>query len=684
MKSNHLSDQTSPYLLQHAHNPVEWYPWGEEALHKAIAENKPILLSIGYSACHWCHVMAHESFEDEQTAKLMNQLFVNIKVDREERPDLDNIYQTAHQILTRSSGGWPLTVFLDPIHHVPFFTGTYFPKAARYQLPAFTDLLQQLADFYAKNYREIQQKAPELTNFLKQLDKTDLTSDQTLNLQPWNRAVEKLSAEYDPENGGFGGSPKFPNPSNLALFINDAYTAQEKTIDTNSFAIVKTTLTKMALAGIYDQLGGGFYRYSVDAQWEIPHFEKMLYDNAQLLYQYAQGYQLTEDPLFKKIITETANWVMHKMQSKEGGYFSALDADSEGKEGSYYLWTPEQVKLLVSDEEYKLLLAYFNLSKPENFEERWHLHITHSLENIAQETQKPLAELLNLYHSARMKLLNARDQRIAPGTDDKVLTAWNALMIKDMVQAGATLVEPAWIDSAERALNFIYKTMWRDGRLLASYRNQRAHLSGYVDDYAFLLDAILVFLQQRWRTEYLLFAIELAEVLLQHFLDKEHANFFFISDEHESLIYRPKIMIDGVTPAGSSVACYSLQRLGYLLAEPRYLEIAEKSLKFAFPDIGKYPASHITLLLTLRDYLSPPKIIIVRGEGENLKPWQAALSKYHNPATMIFTIDKDQINLPAALAEKLPGEGVVAYICQGQQCLPSINDLEQLITVIAL
>lgn len=672
--TNHLADQTSPYLLQHAHNPVDWYPWGEEALNKAAAENKPILLSVGYSACHWCHVMAHESFEDEETAQLMNQQFINIKVDREERPDIDQIYQTAHQLLTQNPGGWPLTIILDPKHHLPFFTGTYFPKEPRYQLPAFKGLLQQAAQFYEKNQQRLQAQAPLLTATLQQLMATALPTEQILDLMPYQKAIQQLTAEYDELHGGFGNNPKFPRPINFELLFREATLERRGTMANKpSLIMLQNTLTKMALGGIYDQIGGGFYRYTVDAKWEIPHFEKMLYDNAQLLYQYVQVNAVSPSPLFTKVIEETANWVMQHMQSTEGGYFSALDADSESKEGEYYLWTPQQIKSLLSQEEYELLTLYFNLAEPANFAGKWHLHVINTAESLIQHFHLLPDQLSERIRVAREKLLAVRMQRPVPGLDDKILTSWNALMIKAMALAGSRLAQPAWLDSAERALRFIHQNLWINHRLLATYRNQRARLPAYLDDYAFLLDAIIIFLQCRWSTEYLLFAQELAEIILQHFQDTEQGNFFFVADDHEALLYRPKILTDNVTPAGSGVACYALQRLGYLLNEPRYLAVAEQSLKSAWSTIKNHPAAHISLLLTLQEYMNPPQITIIRGEGESLEPWQIILQSHYDPGCMTFTIGNKEVTLPTAIAQKTPTAGTVAYVCRGQQCTAPVH-----------
>ncbi|HVV68834.1 MAG TPA: thioredoxin domain-containing protein [Gammaproteobacteria bacterium] len=676
---NRLAHETSPYLQQHAHNPVDWYPWGEEAMAMAKRENKPILLSIGYSACHWCHVMAHESFEDKETAQLMNQYFINIKVDREERPDLDKIYQTTHQMLTQSAGGWPLTLFLDPVQHAPFFSGTYFPKEPRYQLPAFKDLLRHIADIYQQQPAEITRHSQELLTALQQSSQTATAMPAQLNFSPWHPAVQQLNISYDSVNGGFGQAPKFPNPNNLELLLQDGFKAKlENNAENTSVDKVIYSLEKMASGGIYDQLGGGFYRYSVDTRWEIPHFEKMLYDNAQILVQYAHANAITPKPVFSKILKETTAWVLREMQTPRGGFYSALDADSEGVEGLFYLWTPAQMKTLLTAEEYQLLCLHFNLTQTANFEGRWHLHINHSIEKIAQKTQQPPKKVDQTIATAREKLFKSRTQRTRPALDDKILTSWNALMIKGLVLAANQLVEPELLDVAENTLKFIMTNLWRNQRLLATCKDGKAHLPAYLDDYAFLIDAILTFLQYRWDSQYLHFAQQLAEVLLAHFVDSEHGGFFFTADDHEPLIYRPKIYTDDVTPAGNSVACQVLQRLGWLLAEPRYLNAAEQILLSAWQDLTDYPAAHSSLLIALQEYINPAEMIILCGKTTDIAAWRYKLLQKYNPARIILAIPDDAKALPAAIAEKIPEQGVIAYRCKGSQCLSPISNFSEL------
>ncbi|OJW52582.1 MAG: thioredoxin domain-containing protein [Alphaproteobacteria bacterium 41-28] len=665
-KRNHLARETSPYLQQHAQNPIDWYPWGEEAFEKARRENKPILLSIGYAACHWCHVMAHESFEDEETAKVMNQLFVNIKVDREERPDLDKIYQTAHALLTRRNGGWPLTIFLTPDDLTPFFSGTYFPQEARYQLPSFKDVLYAISHSYQNRIEEIKQQNGELLEILN--SKMRKLSDIRMNIQPLELARQALERNYDPVNGGFGGAPKFPSPSPLEFLLQ------------SQSDMARMTLQHMAMGGIYDQLEGGFYRYAVDAKWEIPHFEKMLYDNGQLLLLYAQAAKQFDHPFFAEIAHETATWAIHKLQSPEGGYYSSFDADSEGHEGKFYTWNKGDIKTSLAKEEYDIVRLYFGLDQPPNFEGEWHLHIVEPLESVAKHLQINLAEAKKQLNSAKEKLLAVRIKRTPPHCDTKILTGWNSLMIKGMLTAGEVLKEPTFIKSAQKAISFIQKNLWVNNRLLASYKDGKAHLPAYLDDYVFLLDALITKLQMSWNTDHLLFAIKLADILLKHFSDKESGGFFFTSDDHEKLLFRPKPMTDEAVPSGNGVAVRVLLTLGYLLGESRYLEAAEKTIKSAWPDLSEFPADHCAFLLGLKEYLNPSQIIIIRGPEKEIYAWR---DECKSIANYVFAIPEDAKKLPEALALKKFTGKTGAYVCQDLQCSAVIVDLGKLKNQIA-
>jgi len=666
---NNLAEETSPYLLQHADNPVNWYAWNETALNKAIEEDKPILLSIGYSACHWCHVMAHESFEDNETAEIMNVHFINIKVDREERPDIDKIYQTAQQMLTQRTGGWPLTMFLTPKDHIPFFGGTYFPIESKHGLPGFKDLLTRIADFYQRERDSITQQNDSFLMSLQSMNQ-QVAPDETveLNPSPLETATQQLHQSFDLQFGGFGSAPKFPHPSNLEHLLRQHLATN--CIQNQAINMVDLTLHKMALGGLYDQLGGGFYRYSVDREWMIPHFEKMLYDNGLLLTLYSQAWQITKESLYQKVATGTADWVIEEMQSPEGGYYSSLDADSEGVEGKFYAWTREEINRLLNEQEYITFAKSYGLDQASNFEGKWHLR-------IVEETTDE--RTLKLLEQARQKLLQHRTTRIRPSCDDKILTSWNALMIKGMSTAGFTFNDDAYLASAEKALEFIHQSLYTDGKLLATYREGKAHLNAYLDDYAFLIDAILAFLQCRWEQKWLDMAIQLADQLLDSFEDKEHGGFFFTSHDHEKLIQRSKTFMDDAIPAGNGIAASVLNKLGHILGESRYLQAAESTLRAAWSSIERYPSAHNTLLHALDEDLYPPQSIIIRhGEGD-FAQWIEAYRKNIQPYNLFMCIPKNTPELPGLLGKQATETEVVAYICRGHQCLEPILSLDLLL-----
>ncbi len=674
---NHLAHETSPYLLQHAYNPVDWYPWCEEALALARTENRAILLSIGYSACHWCHVMAHESFEDVEVAAAMNQYFVNIKVDREERPDLDQIYQTAHYMLTQRNGGWPLTLFLTP-DQKPFFGGTYFPKIPRHGLPSFLDLLPRVAEAYHARRIEIeQQSASMLKSFANMLpSKTLLVSK--FSEQPMNQALVELKERFDSVYGGFGNAPKFPHSAELEFCLRRYMATNDKQV----LRMASHTLEKMARGGIYDQLGGGFCRYSTDQYWSIPHFEKMLYDNGPLLRIYADAWLITGNPLFKKITEETAKWVLREMQSSEdseGGYYSTLDADSENEEGKFYVWDRDQLINILFPEEYAVVAPYYGILRSPNFESKyWNLEIIQRLADVAKavgisedEAQKRLA-------SARIKLLIERESRVHPGRDEKILTSWNGLMIKGMSHAGRICRHSEWVHSAAHAVDFIRSTMWRNGRLLATFKNGNAHLNAYLDDYAFMLDGLLELMQAEFRQSDLDFSIELAEVLLEQFESKQTGGFFFTSHDHEKLIHRPMPGHDNATPSGNGVAAYALQRLGHLVGEPRYLQAAENALNVFYSAMSLHTSSYCSLMITLEETLTPPQIVILRGQESALTEWRNALQN-SSPYTLVFALPTELVGLPPSLNKPCPTDKPVnAWVCQGVICQPEISDLQEL------
>ena len=677
---NQLQHSSSPYLLQHADNPVHWQPWGEQALQMARDTGKPILLSIGYSACHWCHVMAHESFEDETTAALMNQLFVNIKVDREERPDLDKIYQLAQQILTQHTGGWPLTMFLSHDTQQPFFGGTYFPPVPRHGLPGFQDLLQRVAQYYRERQSDIQQQQQALMQVFHDLQPEALR-EAALDDSPLRIARETLQTQFDSEFGGFGGAPKFPHPRTLEFLLRQwrASSGAEQP-DLHALYMCALTLTRMAEGGIYDQLGGGFYRYSVDRYWMIPHFEKMLYDNAELLRIYAQTAIATGDPLFKRITHETAQWLLRDMRAPQGSFWSTLDADSEGHEGRYYVWDNAQLMRLLTHGEYAVFSRRFGLDGAPNFESHWHLHSYRNLDEIAKELNLSTADAEHELQHARQKLLALRAQRIAPGLDNKILTAWNGLLIAGLCQAARCLNDTSLIEAACTATDQLRASAWQDGRLYAVQAGGQTQFPAYLDDHAFLLAGLLELLQTRWRSIDLQWAIELAETLLNRFYDQERGGFYFTADDHETLIHRSKSFADEATPSGNAIAAQSLLRLGYLLGEPRYLHAAEQTLRADWSALQDHPSTHASLLIGLEEFLHAPQLIIIRGAASEANEWQQALNQLYKPDRMVFAIPAGA-ELPASIASKSPADKTLAYVCHGTQCGAPVHTLEALIAL---
>ena len=676
--ANRLSHETSPYLRQHAHNPVDWYPWGAAALERARAEHKPILLSVGYSACHWCHVMAHESFEDPDTAKVMNDLFINIKVDREERPDIDRIYQIAQQMLTQRSGGWPLTMFLTHDDQRPFFGGTYFPREARFGLPSFRELLLRVSEYYRDHESELRTQTAALMSAFADLNPPPGAADLQLTDAPLRAGRALLAKTFDPRNGGFGGAPKFPQPKTLERLLRDWHaSANAREPDLHALYMATLTLKRMGEGGINDQLGGGFARYSVDEYWMIPHFEKMLYDNAALLAVYADAAVATGDAFYAHIAAETAAWTMREMQAPEGGYYSSYDADSESHEGRFYVWDREAVGQALTAEEYAAFAPRFGLDRAPNFEGRWHLHVFQSVEDVAGSLGRTLDEVATLLESARGKLLAIRGARVWPGRDDKILTSWNALMIRAMAVAARALGRSDLAASATRALEFIRGTLWSNGRLLATYKDGRAHLNAYMDDYVYLADAVLELQQVRFKSDELAFARELLDVVLEHFTDPD-GGFFFTSDDHETLIHRSKSFGDDATPAGNGIAAFVLQRMGHLLGEPRYLAAAERTLRSAWPVLEKYPHAHTSLALALEELLHPPQTIILRGDMPELESWSRELATLYAPRRMVLAIPKETRELPPALADKPARGAAVAYVCRGSVCSAPLDTFSAL------
>lgn len=678
---NQLGDETSPYLLQHKDNPVHWHPWGDAALEHARTNSKPILLSIGYSACHWCHVMAHESFEDPATAGVMNDLFVNIKVDREERPDIDKTYQLAHQLLTQKSGGWPLTVFLDPHTHVPFFAGTYFPKTASYQLPGFADLLRRVSEAYTTQSDELQEQGTKISQVLDSLqDVNPAAEGKTVDYpQIITAAREQLTGQYDATSGGFGQTPKFPNTT-LVEFLFEQWSYSDKR-DREALEMVMTTLTQIARGGIYDQLGGGFCRYATDKAWMIPHFEKMLYDNGALLSLYANALRIGPDQLFEDAVTDTVSWLTKTMTSPEGGFYAAQDADSDGEEGKYYVWTKQAVKRLLTEDEYLLVETLFGLDKPANFEGKWNLHRRESWRSVTERII--LADGVNpreLWLGAKQKLLQERAERTPPALDDKILASWNGLAIDGLANAGMAMGRPDWIAQAQSAMDFVRTHMMQDGRLYATWTAGTAKHQAYLDDYAYCLRALVTLLQAEWRDQDIAFAVELADSVIELF-SAENGGFYFTAHDHEQLIHRAMPTVDETIASGNSVLGAALTDLGHLLADLRYLEAASGILRWAAPFAERYPAGHCALLTLAARHTENQQQVVLHGPTD--PDWLAACREGFKPNRRVFAISHNSkiSTVPAYLPRMVSAEKrdqVTAYICTGMSCSAPITSLDEL------
>jgi uncharacterized protein YyaL (SSP411 family) len=672
--TNRLIHETSPYLRQHAHNPVDWYPWGDEALAKARRENKPILLSVGYSACHWCHVMEHESFEDEATARLMNEHFVNIKVDREERPDIDHIYMNAVQMLT-GRGGWPMTVFLTP-DGKPFYGGTYFPRQDRHGLPAFSRLLRAIAQAYREKPQDIQHSVAQLMAGLLRQEAAQ-PSAQPVDAALVTDAAAALSRAYDDTNGGLGQAPKFPNEAVFELFLR-AYrnSGQRRYLD-----MVLHTLRQMARGGIYDQLGGGFHRYSVDERWLAPHFEKMLYDNAQLVPLYLSAYQLTGDRFFARIAGETLDYVAREMRSADGAFYSSQDADSEGEEGKFFLWDVEEVRRILGDDAAEIACRYWDISEDGNFENRNILHVTLEIEQLAKMFRRDADEVQRLLADARAQLFAVRERRVKPGRDDKILIAWNALMITAFAKAGEVLGSDRYRQIAIDAAAFIEAKLRRPDRpdrLLSAYADGVAKLNGYLDDYAFFIAAQLDVFELVQERRYLERAVMLTDALITHFWDEQAGGFFFTSDDHETLIVRSKPAFDGSIPSGNSVAARNLLRLYHYTEKPDYLQRVEMMLRLFASQMREQPFGFANMLCAVDFYTQKPReiAVVARPSTPDADALLQRIRQAYVPNRTLTLIDPDRADkLPSLLQGKqqLGGKPTV-YVCHNRTCSAPVTE----------
>ena len=678
---NRLQGETSPYLLQHADNPVDWHPWDAAALAKARQEDKPILLSVGYSACHWCHVMAHESFEHAATAAVMNRLFVNVKVDREERPDIDKIYQTALNLLTRQTGGWPLTMFLDPGTLLPFFGGTYFPRLPRHNLPGFADLLLRVAEAFKDQRDQLNDQGERLAAALSGLAPSAAAEQGLDERALLDRAVAQLAASFDAVEGGFGGAPKFPMPGTIDRLLRHwAHSGRDGDPERRALNMAMTTLTKIARGGIHDHIGGGFHRYAVDRQWAVPHFEKMLYDNAALLGLFADALGAGPDALFEEAARGAAAWLMREMQHPDGGYFSSQDADAEGEEGKFHVWRRDAVKRLLTADEYLVVETLYGLDKPANFEGKWNFRRRDSWRSVTERLSLTPERADALLAAAKAKLFAERERRVPPGKDDKVLTSWNGLAIRGMAKAAMRLGEPAWLASARHAADFVRERLWDGQRLCATWREGVAKHPAYLDDHANLLEGLLTLLEAGWRDVDIAFATALADALLTRFEDAEAGGFFFTAHDHEALIHRPKPTLDDAMPPGNGVAAGALSALGHVLGETRYLDAAARALSALRGAMEQHPAGHCTLLGAVEANVHPPEQVIVRGPIALLGPWLAAARRGYKPWRRVYGIPYVDAGLAPSYLPRLVSADtqarVTAFMCAGLSCSAPIDSLE--------
>jgi uncharacterized protein YyaL (SSP411 family) len=688
MQSNRLKNEKSPYLLQHADNPVDWYPWSEEAFKKAEEENKPIFLSIGYSTCHWCHVMAHESFEDDEIANLMNKVFVSIKVDREERPDIDNIYMTVCQLMN-NSGGWPLTIIMTP-EKKPFFAGTYIPKESRFGRMGLKDLIPKIEELWNSEKERLIESGEKITTLLQEA--TSEAPGLSLKERDLKNAIHQLTANYDEEYGGFGEHPKFPSPHNLLFLLR----MWKRTGNEQLLSIVEKTLQAMRLGGIFDHIGFGFHRYSTDRLWLVPHFEKMLYDQAMLAIAYSEAYQATQNPLYENTSKEIFNYILRDMVSEHGGFYSAEDADSEGIEGKFYVWNYSELQTQLEKEDLEFFTTVYNIRKDGNYREEATqkitggniLHLTKPFGELANEFKMSLENFLSRLYNIRQKLFIEREKRIHPHKDDKILTDWNGLMIAALALGGYVFNEPKYIKAAKRGVNFILKNL-RDteGRLLHRFRQGSAELKAFIDDYAFFIWGILNLYEATLDEKYLELAIEMTEDQLKYYWDKEIGAFYITANDAEELVARRKEIYDGAIPSGNSVSMLNLLRLSQLTGEQDY-ETKADILGRVFAENIKNSALGFTFFLSATDFaLGPTFSLVISGDTDkkdtnflletiryNYLPNKALLFR----PTDIESPKIDEISNFITYFDKHEGKAT-AYICINKTCKPPTNNPEKML-----
>jgi uncharacterized protein YyaL (SSP411 family) len=682
--TNRLRGETSPYLLQHAHNPVAWYPWGPEALGRAKAEDKPIFLSIGYSACHWCHVMERESFEDPEIAAVMNREFINIKVDREERPDLDQIYMTAVQAMT-GHGGWPMSVFLTPDLE-PFFGGTYYPPTDSRGLPGFRRVLEAVANAWRHRRGEITASAGELMNQLRAMGKVP-ASEGALNAKLLDQAAHRLAQHFDHGHGGFGQAPKFPHPMDLKVLLRQ----HARTGDEQALHMVRLTLDKMARGGIYDHLGGGFARYATDQRWLVPHFEKMLYDNALLAQAYLEAYQLTRDPEFARVARETMDYVLGRMTSPAGGFYAAEDADSEGEEGKYYVWTLDEIRSVLGPKRAEAFAYVYDVSERGNWQGRNILNLPKTIAQAAKLLGRDEAELRAELAEDRAKLLEVRNRRVPPGKDTKVLTSWNGLMLAALAEGALILEEPRYADAARRAAAFLLEHVrTSDGRLLHSSTDGRARFNGYLDDYANLTDGLTRLFEVTGEPRWIGAAVELAEVMLEEFADPSGLGFFYTGKRHEALITRQKDFYDNATPAGNAMAATALLRLGALTGREPLAAAGRGALRAAGTLLEQMPLAAGQSLVALDfDLASPQEFAVIAGaDPAEFRAVLAAIYARFLPHKVVAPAMPETApmlsGLLPLLADRPAREGhTTTYICEHFVCQQPVVGVEGIAAALA-
>jgi uncharacterized protein YyaL (SSP411 family) len=671
---NRLEQEPSPYLRQHAANPVDWYPWSEEALERARRENKPILLSVGYSACHWCHVMAHESFENPQTAKLMNDLFVNIKVDREERPDLDQLYQGVVQLMGRG-GGWPLTVFLTPDLR-PFFGGTYFPPEDRFGMPGFPKLLSALDQAWRSQPKEIEDQARQFEEGLKHLGAYGLESNPApLVAKDIVDAGEHLEQRVDGRFGGFGTAPKFPNPMNVAVLLR----AYRRSGGNGLLSSALLTLERMAEGGIYDQLGGGFHRYSVDERWLVPHFEKMLYDNAQLLHLYAEAQQVSPRPLWKKVAEETVEYLLREMTAPGGGFFATQDADSEGHEGKFFVWTPEEMDQILPEPLQPLAKARFNVTQGGNFEGgATVLEVAGDRQQLAKDFEMPLEEVDQALSSARRMLFEAREKRIKPGRDEKILAGWNGLMIRGLALASRVFNREDWVKPARAAADFVLAGMWNGQRLLRAHQDGKNRIEGFVEDYGDFAAGLVALYQACFEARYLEAAEAIVDRAVELFWDEEKQAYRMAPRGQRDLLTVPFALHDNAFPSGASTLTEAQVALAAITGRPAHWEQAGKYLRKMRDEMARNPFAYGHLLLAADTWLDGAADVALVGSGEEVKPFLAVLNSVFAPTVAVSHRDP-AVPAPVILEEAFRGRDPVqgkaaAYFCRSFSCQPPVTE----------